>query len=148
MRERKPGVWELRVFVGRDASGKVRHRNATFHGTKRAAERELTRLIAEEEATGTTRQQPVGRAPQWGPLTTVNDAIEGWKRTGWDDLSPSTVRRYEGVWRRHVRDSIGQRRITAPAAQRTRHWVLVGPKPHQPPPAAGPAPRSPWWIRV
>lgn len=54
MRERRPGVWELPVFVGRDASGKVRHRNATFHGTKRAAERELTRLIAEEDATDTT----------------------------------------------------------------------------------------------
>lgn len=112
MRERRPGVWELRVFVGRDAAGKVRHRNATFHGTKRAAERELARLIAEEETTGTTRQRPVGRAPQWGPLTTVNDAIEGWKRNGWDDLSPNTVRGYEGVWRRHVRGSIGQRQIT------------------------------------
>ena len=47
----------------------------------------------------------------WGPTTTVNDAIEGWKNNGWQDLSPNTVRGYEGVWRRNVRDSIGRKRI-------------------------------------
>ena len=49
----------------------------------------------------------------WGPKSTVNDAIEGWKRNGWQDLSPNTVRGYEGIWRRNVRDSIGTKRIAS-----------------------------------
>jgi integrase len=32
---------------------------------------------------------------------------------GWDDLSPTTARRYEGVWRVNIRDSIGRRRIVS-----------------------------------
>jgi hypothetical protein len=28
----KPGAWELRIFVGRDPEGRVRHRHATFRG--------------------------------------------------------------------------------------------------------------------
>jgi hypothetical protein len=35
----------------------------------------------------------------------------GWKQNGWQDLSPNTVRGYEGVWRGNVRDSIGRRAI-------------------------------------
>ena len=46
LRQRQPNVWELRVFLGRDAAGKVRHRSLTFRGGKRAAERELSRLRA------------------------------------------------------------------------------------------------------
>ena len=49
MRERQPGVWELRVFLGRDAAGKTRHRGVTFRGGKRAAGRELSRLVMEAE---------------------------------------------------------------------------------------------------
>lgn len=109
IRQRSPGVWELRVYIGRDGTGRVRHKYATFEGTKRAAERELARLVTKQE------DQPA-RIPErderaWGPTTTINDAIEGWKRNGWQDLSPNTVRGYEGVWRRNVRDSIGRRRI-------------------------------------
>jgi integrase len=102
-------VWELRVFIGRDDSGRVRHRYTSFEGTKRAAQRELARLVAEQER---EPARPVQRREEaWGPRTTINDAIEGWKNNGWQDLSPNTVRGYEGVWRRHVFDSIGKRRI-------------------------------------
>ncbi|MGO9028621.1 MAG: tyrosine-type recombinase/integrase [Acidimicrobiales bacterium] len=109
IRQRSPGVFELRVYLGRDSTGRIRHKHATFMGTKRAAERELARLV-------TNQQEDPARAPQegeqaWGPTTTINDAIEGWKQNGWQDLSPNTVRGYEGVWRRNVRDSIGRRRI-------------------------------------
>ncbi|MDQ1442460.1 MAG: hypothetical protein QOG97_2688 [Acidimicrobiaceae bacterium] len=48
---------------------------------------------------------------RWGVGTTVNDAIAGWKLNGWDDLSPTTTRRYEVIWRLHVRESIGRRRL-------------------------------------
>jgi integrase len=51
------------------------------------------------------------RIGEWGPTTTINDAIRGWQLNGWDDLSPSTVRGYESVWKLHVRDSIGKAKI-------------------------------------
>lgn len=101
-------VWELRVFIGRDAAGRVRHRHERFRGTKREAERALTRMVTETEV---PPSQTLGRSPRWGECTTVNDAIDGWRSNGWADLSPSTTRRYEGLWSTHVRGSIGQERI-------------------------------------
>jgi hypothetical protein len=56
MRERSPGHWELRAFIGRDpVSGKPRQatpRQATrsFHGTEKAASKALTSLVAGVEA--------------------------------------------------------------------------------------------------
>ncbi|HSH59063.1 MAG TPA: hypothetical protein VK988_05355, partial [Acidimicrobiales bacterium] len=48
MRERSPGYWQLRVFEGTDAiSGKKRYRTRYFRGGKRAASKELSRLVAE-----------------------------------------------------------------------------------------------------
>ena len=47
--DRGPHTWELRVFLARDDSGKVRHRSVTFRGTRREAERELARLVAEQD---------------------------------------------------------------------------------------------------
>ena len=109
MRERHPNVWELRVFLGRDANGKVRHGYQTFRGGKRAAERELSRLVAAAEDEPVP--PPVVEAPRWNVQTTINDAIQGWKDNGWEDLSPSTVRRYENMWMKHVHGSIGNERL-------------------------------------
>ena len=118
LRERQPNVWELRVFLGRDDNGKVRHGNQTFRGGKRAAERELTRLVAAAEDEPVP--PPVVEAPRWSQSTTVNDAIQGWKDNGWEDLSPSTVRRYENMWMKHIHGSIGQQRLTSPQPVRRR----------------------------
>jgi integrase len=97
------------VFLGRDTTGKTRHRSLTFRGGKRAAERELARLAVAAESEPVP--PPAEEAPRWGDQTTLNDAIEGWKGNGWDDLSPSTVRRYEGMWMKHVHGSIGKQRL-------------------------------------
>lgn len=46
--ERRPGVWRLRVFVGRDPiTGTPRHLNRTFRGGKRSAQRELANMVRE-----------------------------------------------------------------------------------------------------
>jgi hypothetical protein len=82
-------TWQLRVFVGRDSEGRVRHLHKTFRGTKRAAERELARLIAEQDRAPVAIPEEPAR---WGPTTTVHYALEAWKETGWDDLSPKTTR--------------------------------------------------------
>jgi len=49
--------------------------------------------------------------PQWASKTTINHALAAWRDNGWDDLSPTTVRRYQGLWDTHVRDTIGRRTI-------------------------------------
>ena len=103
-----PDVWELRVYVGRDSEGRVRHVHRRFRGARRAAERELARLVTEQE----TAPTPVAEASSlWGPRTTVNDAITAWKANGWSDLSPNTASDYQTVWTLHIEKSIGRRRI-------------------------------------
>lgn len=107
--DRGPDVWELRIFLGRDSDGRVRHRSQTFRGTRRAAQKELARILIAQEIQPEPAPEPETRV--WGPLTTVNDAIEGWKHNGWDDLSPVTSRRYESVWKVHIKKTIGKKRI-------------------------------------
>jgi integrase len=106
----KPNTWELRVYLGRDTEGRVRHRHARFQGSRRQAERELARMVAEQDAT----PAPAMDEPKlWGPATTVNDAIEAWRDNGWADLSPKTARHYESIWRVHIKDAIGRRKVAA-----------------------------------
>jgi hypothetical protein len=113
MREKTPRVWELRVYLGRDDRGRVKHQSGTFRGGKREAQRALAHLVADCE-----RQRLCGRAeaagasvPYWSPETTVNDAIAAWRDNGWDDLSPTTTERYEQIWRTYIADRIGPRKI-------------------------------------
>ena len=112
--DRGPDAWELRIYLGRDPSGKVRQRSTLFRGNKRSAQRELARLVADQDRAPAVVPDDLGRP--WGPATTINDTIEGWRANGWDDLSPSTVRRYESMVRVHIRDSIGRRRIASVGA--------------------------------
>jgi integrase len=106
----KTGTWELRVYLGRDSEGRVRHSHARFQGSRRQAERELARLVAEHEA----KPAPVVTEPRaWGPATTLNNAITAWRDNGWDDLSPKTVRHYESMWRVHIEPVIGRQRIVS-----------------------------------
>jgi integrase len=113
-------VWELRVFVGRDSNGRVRHIQRTFHGSRRAAERELARLIAnQEESPAPVPEEPV----RWGSTTTVNDAVIAWRNNGWDDLSPKTRRDYESTWERYIRPSIGKTRISSLSTYEVEHYL-------------------------
>lgn len=121
MREKQPGVWELRVFLGRDGKGRVRQMSRTFRGPKRAAQRELARLVA--SVADQPRPEPSGSALEWGDSTTINDAIRGWQLNGWDDLSPNTTRRYSSLWRVHVRDTIGRRRIAELGPYEVEQWL-------------------------
>jgi hypothetical protein len=74
--------------------GRVRHVYGKFRGARRAAERALAELVADRKAQAAALEDTIGA---WGPKTTVNDALEAWRQNGWEDLSPTTVRRYESV---------------------------------------------------
>ena len=67
--------------------------------------------LASSSPSTSSPRSPNRRHASWGPATTVNDAIEGWKQNGWDDLSPVTTRRYENVWNVHIKKAIGRERI-------------------------------------
>ncbi len=68
-REVRPGVWELRAYVGKDATGTDRQKSKTFHGGARAADKALRDLVAEVEA---GKYQPVTDAG------TVADTLTRW----------------------------------------------------------------------
>jgi integrase len=97
MRERKAGVWELRVHLGRDPlTGKVRQRSQTFHGGKRAAQQALAELVASS-------------AEMRAPSTegTVGFLLDEWFATGVGEWSPTTAKRYRGLIDGHLRPGIG-----------------------------------------
>ena len=56
LREKRPGVWEVRVFIGSDARGRPTQLSRTVHGGKRDAQR-----VAAELEVGPGRASPGGR---------------------------------------------------------------------------------------
>ena len=107
------------MYLGRDAEGRVRHRHVTFKGSRRQAERELARLVAEQDSQpAAVPEQPAN----WGPATTVNDAVAAWRDNGWDDLSPKTARHYESIWKVHIAPTIGRRRIAILGTYDVEHY--------------------------
>jgi hypothetical protein len=57
IRERRPGVWELRVAAGVDpVSGRTVQRSVTCHGDRAAAEARCTDLAAEHATRRLTRR--------------------------------------------------------------------------------------------
>jgi integrase len=102
-------AYELRVFIGRDTRGRIRQKSKLFHGTRRAAEMELARLVTENVQEPAVIPQESLRS--FGPSTTINMAIQAWQQNGWQDLSPSTTLRYTSIWATHIKDSIGRRQI-------------------------------------
>lgn len=93
LRQRRAGVFELRVYVGRDPiSGKVRHRYETFHGGKRDAQRRLAELVAESDGM---------RAPV--TAGTVGYLLQEWFDGAVHEWSPLTAQRYQQI----IRDYLG-----------------------------------------
>ena len=65
IRERQPGVWEIRVFTGRDNRGRPTQTSRTASGGKREAQR-----VAVELEGGPGRASAAGR--------TVRDVLDEW----------------------------------------------------------------------
>lgn len=78
LRERKPGVWEVRVFVGDDERGRPKQVSRTVRGTKRAAQRAAALLTVMPPAASDGR--------------TVADALDAWIETHTPTWAASTVR--------------------------------------------------------
>ncbi|HLJ20098.1 MAG TPA: tyrosine-type recombinase/integrase, partial [Stellaceae bacterium] len=103
VRRRGERSWELKFDLGRDPlSGKRITRFHSFKGTRRDAEKELTRLMA--GADSGTYVDPT--------KTTVADFLDRWERD-WaaSNLSPKTLERHREISRVHVRPHLGDIRL-------------------------------------
>ncbi len=105
-RELKPGVWELRVYCGRDAmTGKDVRISRTFHGGKRQAERAIAALVLEHE----NRNVGDNKAGVSGQRVTVEQLIEA--HLARKEYSPTTLNDYASVVRTHIAPTIGPKSI-------------------------------------
>lgn len=103
IRRRGERSWELKFDVGADpVSGKRRIRYQSFKGSKREAEIELARIVAENAA-------GEGVDPS---KSTVGEFMQRWDRD-WASLnvSPKTLERYRQIVRLHVVPHIGAVRL-------------------------------------
>ena len=103
MVEASPGIWYLRVY-DRLAEKQLRR---TVHGSKRQAETELARFVAEMDA---------GNAPMSGTLT-VGEYLDRWLAHTTPSLQPGTVRGYRGRMKR-LKNEIGPVRLSKLTAHR------------------------------
>ena len=78
IRERKPGVWEVRAFSGRDANGKPTQVSRRVHGMKKDALRVAAELTV----------APVGRASG----RTVADVLDAWVTRSSPTWAPTSHR--------------------------------------------------------
>jgi integrase len=103
MRERAPGVWELRVYVGRDPiTAKHSVVSRTFRGGKRGAATALAKLVGELDEPGRRRVAP-------SKLTVtqlITDRLAEW------DGSPTTKAHYQSQLNKHIAPTVGRLTIT------------------------------------
>jgi hypothetical protein len=78
IRERRPGVWEVRVFVGEDVRGRPKQVSRTVRGTKRAAQKLAAELTV------------VPPPPSDGHR--VADSLDAWLETNTPTWAASTMR--------------------------------------------------------
>ena len=100
MRERSPGVWELRVYVGRDPIvGTERVASRRFRGTKREASTALAKLVAElDDPTARRRAAPTKLTLE----KLIDDRLDAWEG------SATTKASYRSLLSKHIAPTIGR----------------------------------------
>src|SRR4249919_2423767 len=93
LREKRPGVWEVRVFTGNDSRGRPTQLSRTVHGGKRDAQR-----VAAELEVGPGRASPGGRS--------VGDVLDAWVEQSLDTWAPSSARDQQSRVRAIKKDQI------------------------------------------
>jgi integrase len=108
-RERAPGVWELRVHLGRGTDGKRHDVSRTFRGSDRAAGRELAKLVAQADELRAERFAPP--APP-GEMT-VGDLAARWLRLRASEWAPKTAQDNAGTVSRYIDPHMGAVSVVA-----------------------------------
>ncbi len=109
IRERKPGVWEIRVFTGTDARGKPTQMSRTVRGTKRDAER-----LAASLEVGPGSASPAGRK--------VEDVLDAWIDQNIDTWAPASARDQQSRVRTIKRDKIAKMSIAQLSIADVERW--------------------------
>jgi len=110
IKQRGEGRFLVSVFLGRDESGKRIYRSKTVRGSRRQAERELRKQLAEKDA---------GTLPATRRLT-LNAYLDEWLDAKQESLKPRTFEQYRYILEKHVRPELGMRpldRLTPLAVQ-------------------------------
>ncbi len=121
IRQRSPGSWELRYSLGTDpATGKRRIATATVKGNRRAAEKELRRLL---------RTLDTGEHVDPTRMT-VRQWFTNWLSSVCEEVSPKSYERYSEIIENFLAPELGALMITklAPAhiQQAYTKWAAGG----------------------
>ncbi len=108
LRERKPGVWEIRVFTGRDSSGRPTQISRTVRGTKREAQRVAATLES--------------RPPSNAAGRTVTDVLTAWRDVNQPVWAESTRRDYESRIARIESDPIAAMPVARLGVADVERW--------------------------
>ncbi len=112
MRERRSGVWEITLNLGRDAQGIRRRRTVTFRGNKTQAARRMRELVAEFDR---------GQLPP--PKIRLDEWLDRWMAEHIvPNRSVGTAERYEGVIRKHIGPALGHRELARLTPMQIQQW--------------------------
>ena len=112
MTQRRPGVWELVLNLGRDTRGIRRRRTETFHGNKTQAQRRLRELVADFER-GVRPAESI-RLADW-LARYLDEHIR-------PNRSVATAERYEGIIRMYLVPHLGRRDLDKLTPRQIQNW--------------------------
>lgn len=109
IREKRPGVWEVRVFTGADARGRPTQMSRTIRGGKRDAQK----LAAQLEANAGDAK-PAGRL--------VADVLDEWVKQNVDTWAPSSARDQQSRVRSIKKDPIARLSLSRLSVGDVERW--------------------------
>lgn len=118
MRERSPGVWELRVYVGVEG-GRKRWVSRTHRGDARSADVALARLVV-AVADGEFARPSV----EVGDDPLVREWLEAWFARESPAWSPSSVATARNHLDRHIVPALGDRRLGELRRRDVEEWIV------------------------
>ncbi len=108
IRERERGVWEVRVFTGRDRTGRPTQLSRTVRGSKREAQRVAASLEV--------------AAPSKDAGRTVADVLDEWQEVNAGVWAPASRRDYAGRIRFIANDPIASIRLARLGVADVERW--------------------------
>jgi hypothetical protein len=97
LHQRGPSSWRIRVFAGRDESGKKRYLERTLRGTKREAQRVMARLVTEVDE---------GRHVA-ASSTRFGEVLDRWLEIKATVVEPTTLASYRWIATTYVVPALG-----------------------------------------
>ncbi len=117
IRNRGRGTWGLTISLGRDQNGKRIRRYYTFKGTKRDAERELRRLLAELEVAPMPVAERINLRDWFPRWIEEYGTIQRWRQ--------STIDRYESIVKEHLIPQLGDLYVDEVSPRRVQRLQMT-----------------------